>query len=108
MFGKLSQMGDITKVISAAMRGDKSGIVDLLRPELPGILVTATHVIIAAGGGDPATDAAFLWMHTRRDGTHTIMATILRRTDLDEPGEPIGTIDVLASLDTIDLTDFIQ
>lgn len=108
MFGKLSQMGDITKVISAAMRGDKSGIVAMLKPELPGILTTAVHAIIAAGGGDPATDAAFLWMHTRRDGTNTIMATIHRRTDLDEPGEVVGTIDVLASLDTIDLTAFIQ
>ena len=108
MFGKLNQMGDLTKVIGAAMRGDKSGIVAMLKPEIPGILTTTISAIIQAGGGYPATDAAFLWLHTRRDGTTTIMATIYRRTDLDEPGELVGTIDVFAALDTLDLSAFIQ
>lgn len=107
MFG-LGKFGDLSKVISAAMSGDKSGIVQMLKPEIPGILNTTITAIVRAAGGDPATDGAYLWQHTRRDGTTTVMATVFRRNDLDEPGELVGTLDVLAALDTLDLTQFIQ
>lgn len=109
MLGKLmGGMGDLGKVINAAMSGDKSGIVDMLRPHLPGILTAATTGIIQAAGGDPATDGAFLWHHTRRDGTATIMATVYRVGELGAPAEEVGTIDVLATLATLDLSQFIQ
>ena len=108
MFDALKNMGDLSKVIGAAMRGDKSGIIGMLKPELPGILTTATIAIIQAAGGDPATDGAFLWHHRKADGKHTIMAAVYRLNELAEPGDLIGTIDVLATLDRLDLSAFIQ
>lgn len=101
-------MGDLGKVIRAAMSGDKRGIAEMLRPHLPVILQEATAAIIQAAGGDPARDGAFLYAHTRRDGTSTIMATVYRRSELGAPAEEVGTIDVLASVATLDLTQFME
>lgn len=108
MFDALKGMGDLSKVIGAAMRGDKSGIIAMLKPELPGILTTAALAIIQAAGGDPATDGAYLWRQVKANGKETIMATVYRRNELDEPGDIIGTIDVLASVERMDLSQFIQ
>lgn len=107
MLGELG-IGDITKIASALMRGDKGAIADLLKPQLPDLLTAAINIIILANGGNPATDGAFLWLHTRRDGSRTIMATVYRRTELDEPGEIIGSLDVLRTLESTDLAQYLK
>lgn len=108
MFDKLSGMAQVAKVASAAMRGDKGAIAELLKPELPGIMTTAVKAIVVVGGGNPDTDGAFLWEHTKRDGTRTIMATVYKRNDLDEPGDIIATLDVHQALATMDLAQYIN
>lgn len=108
MFSQLKGMGDMTKLVSALMSGDKGAILDIVKPHVPEVLEAITSIIILHNGGNPDTDGAFLWKHTRRDGSATIMATVYRRTELDEPGETIGTIDVLRTLETADLAQFLQ
>lgn len=94
--------------MNAMMGGmGKRAIATMLKPHLGDILKTAVMGIIEGGGGDPDTCGCFCWKGTRADGTHTVMATVFRLTDLEEPGEVIGTIDVLKSMETLNLEDFL-
>lgn len=101
-------MGDLAPVIKALMSGDKGALVNLAKPHLPDILKTVVQAVVQAAGGDPETDGAFLWLHAKRDGGLTIMATVYHRTTLDEPGETVATIDVLDMLDKLDLVQFLK
>lgn len=85
----------------------KKAISTMLKPHLPDILKATVMGIIEGGGGDPETCGCFCWKGTRADGTHTVMATVFRLTALEEPGEVVGTIDVLKKLETLDLEEFI-
>lgn len=107
MFGKLMG-GELAPVIKALMSGDKSGLVEMARPHLPDMLRAIVAGAVQAAGGDPDKDAAFVWLHHRTDGTVTVMGTVYHRTALDEPGEVIGTVDLLDHLKTMDLTNLIQ
>ncbi len=108
MFGNLKGLGDIGSVMKAAMSGDKSGLIGMLKPHLPAILQQTVRGIITAAGGDPATDGAFLWHHTRADGSETVMAMVYRRDTMGDPAELVATIDVLRTLENTDLTQYIQ
>lgn len=105
MFGKL---GDLAPVISALMSGDKGALVELARPHLPDMLRMVVMGAIEAADGNPETDSAFVWLHTRPDGTLTVMATVYHRTALDEPAEAIGTVDLLERVQSMDLSALFQ
>lgn len=85
----------------------KKALVTMLKPHLDGILKATILGIIEGGGGDPDTCGCFCWKGTRADGTTTIMATVFRLTPLEEPGESIGTIDVMKAMEKLDLEEFI-
>ena len=104
MFG----LGDITPVIKAMMSGDKNAMVGMLKPYLPDLLRMVMTGAILAADGDPEKDGAFLWQYAKPDGTTTVMATVYRRSPLDEPMDTIGTIDLLESVDRLDLTQFLK
>ncbi len=107
MFGKMKGIGDMGAVISAAMTGDYSALSTMLKPQLIELLPKVIAAMVVAGGGDPETHGAWLFMHTKHDGSQTVMATIALRNDLNEAGDPCGIIDVLAELEKLDLTHFI-
>lgn len=105
MFGKL---GDLAPLIKALMSGDKAAMLEVVRPHLPDILRMVVTGTVLAADGDPNTDAAFVWLHPRPDGTITVMATVYRRSALDEPAEAIGTVDLMERLQSMDISDLIQ
>lgn len=86
----------------------KGAIAKMLKPHLPNMLKVAVLGIIEAGGGDVKDCACLCWKGTRADGTDTVLASIFRLNELSEPGECLGTIDVLVELDTLNLEDFID
>lgn len=108
MFGNLKGLGAMAPLIASAMSGDYSGLATMLKPQLVELLPKLIGAVIEAGGGDPATHGAWFFLHTRRDGSQTIMASIALRNELDEPGEVCGIIDVLAELDKLDIAQFIS
>ncbi len=106
MFDKLKGMGDITKVITSAMSGNYGAVAEMLKPQLIEHMPKLIAAVVEAGGGDPATHGAWFWTETKADGRAAVMATIARRNELDEPGEAVGTFDVLQVLEGLDLAQF--
>lgn len=80
-----------------------------VKPHVPAILITVVEAIITdVAGEDHPRCCASLWVAKRSDGSDTVMASVHRLTELDEPGEELGTIDVLKRADNIDFSKFIQ
>lgn len=94
-------MKGLAPLMKALMSGDQQALVNYAKPYMPEVLEAALTGIIVGAGGDPETDGAYLW-HYKRNGTVTVMATVYKRTPLDEPGEVVATVnvnDLAANLD---------
>lgn len=79
-----------------------------LLPEVPKYLQMITELLATEAGAQPGERTGTLFFQAKRtDGSTTTMATVYHLGDQDQPGEPIGTIDVVATINKLDLAALI-
>lgn len=80
-----------------------------IKPELPKYMEQLVLLLAMENGAGPdERTGTMLFRAQRADGTATTMATTYRLNERDEPAEVVGTLDVVATVNRLDLSALIR